>query len=253
MARGSDGRRSRRQARRNDQNPLRRRLGRPCEPTRRPFPTRPAPKPRGPRSIGGRLPSAKARTCPYRLRNPWSPHRVKVGEPRTIKSLVHVAETQHGRIASLEAESNRDRETPLARSAASASSVGSRWPFPCRSSRTSCSGRVQCVTTGLERAAELAGSASRRVRSPRRRERARAPLRPSRARPLARRGRAERSATRDAAKALASRSIGRPSASALTLLQARIGVVGGRGQILRLLRRRQPGGDARAGGSARTT
>ncbi len=109
LARGSDGRRSR-QARRNDQNPLRRRLGRPCGPTRRPFPTRPAPKPRGPRSIGGRLLSAKARTCPYRLRNPWSPHRVKVGERRTIKSLVHVAETQHGR-----SPRSRPRTTATAR------------------------------------------------------------------------------------------------------------------------------------------
>ena len=64
---------------------------------RRPCPARRAPKPRGPRSIRGRFPSARARTCPYVIRNPRTLRRVKVGSQRTSESPFSVAEAQQGR------------------------------------------------------------------------------------------------------------------------------------------------------------
>jgi len=47
----------------------------------RPCLARREPKPRGPRSICGRFPSARARTCPFSTRNPRTLRRVKAGEP----------------------------------------------------------------------------------------------------------------------------------------------------------------------------
>lgn len=68
--------------RHNARSPLRPSRGRPHETRpRRPRRTRREPMPRGPRSIRGRVPLARARTCPLFARNPRTPGRVKPGEP----------------------------------------------------------------------------------------------------------------------------------------------------------------------------
>jgi len=74
-----DGRR-RRRARRNDRNPRSRPRDRPRgTKRRRPCCAGRESKPRGPRSIRGRLPSARTRTYPFVTWNPRTLRRVKVG------------------------------------------------------------------------------------------------------------------------------------------------------------------------------